>query len=265
MAGSVGPSPQTSGMSSFKGARNRTLSRDGYRCRRCFRYRVPLTIHHIKPRRESGTNEAENLITLCCDCHALWHDGEHTTQWESFADFLGAAIHLSPWQLLMLQKCSPIRENQVCVRWPLSLEQLSERLWRWRWTDKPIELMRKRKYGYVSYHYDFTLSRGPTINYVRPYNDSSLPDSPGASRSRHLPAEADTPLFREAKVRVDSDLFWVYLRKIFLAEPSRREHVRRVLPGPKEGHGEVRHAHTEIDERLRRALEADKIGIGRLR
>ena len=32
--------------------------------------------------------------------------------------------------------------------------------------------MRKRKCGYVSYHSDFTVSRGPTINSVRPYNDS---------------------------------------------------------------------------------------------
>ena len=89
----------------------------------------------------------------------------------SFADFLGAEVLLSPWHSHLLQKWSPLREGWVCIRWPLSLEQLSEQLW-WRWIDKPIGLMRKRKCGYVSYHSDFTVSRGPTINSVRPYNDS---------------------------------------------------------------------------------------------
>lgn len=55
--------------------RREVLARDRYRCRRkgCHHTRH-LHIHHLKPRLEGGTNEAENLITLCTQCHHLWHE-----------------------------------------------------------------------------------------------------------------------------------------------------------------------------------------------
>ncbi len=43
--------------------------RDGYRCVLCGRNGVTLNVHHIQARREGGTNDLDNLITLCYDCH----------------------------------------------------------------------------------------------------------------------------------------------------------------------------------------------------
>lgn len=48
------------------------LKRDKYRCRRCdkrTRSRWDGTAHHIKPRREGGSNLLHNLIWLCHPCH----------------------------------------------------------------------------------------------------------------------------------------------------------------------------------------------------
>lgn len=48
------------------------LKRDDYRCYRCEKrnaYGKGLTIHHIIPRDEDGSNEMSNLITLCIPCH----------------------------------------------------------------------------------------------------------------------------------------------------------------------------------------------------
>jgi hypothetical protein len=55
--------------------RREVFSRDGHRCRApgCRNTRF-LEVHHIKPRSKGGTNELENLITLCSACHRLWHE-----------------------------------------------------------------------------------------------------------------------------------------------------------------------------------------------
>jgi RNA-directed DNA polymerase len=45
------------------------LARDGYRCTQCGNTKS-LHIHHCHPRRQNGTNEMDNLLTLCKDCHA---------------------------------------------------------------------------------------------------------------------------------------------------------------------------------------------------
>lgn len=57
--------------------RDAVLCRDGWGCARC---RAPgfLEIHHIKPRRKGGTDEVNNLVTLCEYCHALL-DGSRRT------------------------------------------------------------------------------------------------------------------------------------------------------------------------------------------
>lgn len=49
--------------------------RDHYRCREC-RTSKELTVHHIKPRSEGGTNNLSNLITLCRRCHDLIELGD---------------------------------------------------------------------------------------------------------------------------------------------------------------------------------------------
>lgn len=48
--------------------------RDGFACVRCGA-RNKLTIDHIKPRREGGGNELENLRTLCRPCHQQLNKG----------------------------------------------------------------------------------------------------------------------------------------------------------------------------------------------
>jgi len=55
--------------------RREVLARDKYRCRApgCGRTRF-LEVHHIKPRRQGGSNRVENLVTMCGACHRLWHE-----------------------------------------------------------------------------------------------------------------------------------------------------------------------------------------------
>jgi hypothetical protein len=48
------------------------LARDRHRCTGCGATRF-LEVHHLKPRREGGSNAAGNLITLCSRCHAFQH------------------------------------------------------------------------------------------------------------------------------------------------------------------------------------------------
>lgn len=53
------------------------LERDGYTCQDCGSKRgdpgVRLQVHHIRPVRQGGKNQPENLITLCSGCHAGRH------------------------------------------------------------------------------------------------------------------------------------------------------------------------------------------------
>lgn len=55
-----------------KETRKHVYRRDGYRCALCDSTQY-IQIHHAIPRGEGGTNHAQNLITLCMDCHALAH------------------------------------------------------------------------------------------------------------------------------------------------------------------------------------------------
>lgn len=49
--------------------------RDHYRCRECFRERpnVQLQVHHKVEKRQGGTDDLSNLVTLCTECHAGHH------------------------------------------------------------------------------------------------------------------------------------------------------------------------------------------------
>jgi len=55
--------------------RREVLARDQHRCQApgCGRTRF-LEVHHIVSRQKGGSNEAENLMTLCASCHRLWHE-----------------------------------------------------------------------------------------------------------------------------------------------------------------------------------------------
>lgn len=47
--------------------------RDGWRCRRCGASGQALHVHHIVSLSRGGTNEPDNLITLCETCHSEYH------------------------------------------------------------------------------------------------------------------------------------------------------------------------------------------------
>ena len=52
------------------------LHRDNYTCQCCGKKNCRLEVHHIKFRSNGGTDDEENLITLCEDCHKKIHKGE---------------------------------------------------------------------------------------------------------------------------------------------------------------------------------------------
>ena len=62
--------------------RERVLRRDHRRCRHCQTGRA-LTVHHIVPRAEGGTDEPRNLVTLCAACHD-WAEIERPS-WDELA------------------------------------------------------------------------------------------------------------------------------------------------------------------------------------
>ena len=55
--------------------RREVIARDRHRCQApgCNRTRF-LEVHHAIPRASGGTNQPDNLTTLCAACHRLWHE-----------------------------------------------------------------------------------------------------------------------------------------------------------------------------------------------
>lgn len=53
--------------------RKSALKRDNYTCQRCFADDVTLQAHHIVPRSQGGSDNVENLITLCRPWHGVQH------------------------------------------------------------------------------------------------------------------------------------------------------------------------------------------------
>ena len=62
----------------FSSRREAVLHRDGYTCQLCGRKHTRLEVHHIIYRSQGGTDDEDNLITLCEDCHDKVHDGSLT-------------------------------------------------------------------------------------------------------------------------------------------------------------------------------------------
>ena len=49
--------------------RKAVILRDGCKCMECKKTNTKLEVHHIRPRRNGGSNTLGNLITLCSKCH----------------------------------------------------------------------------------------------------------------------------------------------------------------------------------------------------
>lgn len=59
-------------LSEWRELRNYILARDKHRCLRCdkrFRAKGKLSVHHLIPRSNGGSNDPSNLVTLCHKCH----------------------------------------------------------------------------------------------------------------------------------------------------------------------------------------------------
>ena len=59
----------------YSSRREAILHRDNYTCQCCGKKNCRLEVHHIKFRRNGGTDDEENLITLCKECHDGIHAG----------------------------------------------------------------------------------------------------------------------------------------------------------------------------------------------
>lgn len=62
----------------FENTKAMILNRDGYKCQYCKGKHKDskLEVHHIIFRSQGGSDEPENLITLCHTCHKALHDGK---------------------------------------------------------------------------------------------------------------------------------------------------------------------------------------------
>ena len=62
--------------------RREVLSRDRHQCQApgCHRTRF-LEVHHLTPRTKGGTNDPNNLVTLCSACHRLSHERNAPPPW----------------------------------------------------------------------------------------------------------------------------------------------------------------------------------------
>ena len=59
----------------FSSRKEAVLNRDNYTCQCCGKKHTRLEVHHIIYRNQGGTDDEDNLITLCEDCHKAIHDG----------------------------------------------------------------------------------------------------------------------------------------------------------------------------------------------
>lgn len=56
-------------MKDWNQLRTEIIYRDTNQCQNCFRRSAFLIVHHKIPRRKGGSDDPENLITLCKICH----------------------------------------------------------------------------------------------------------------------------------------------------------------------------------------------------
>ena len=60
----------------YANAREHALVRDNYTCQCCGKKNCRVEAHHIVFRSKNGSNDLENYVTLCEDCHKAVHLGE---------------------------------------------------------------------------------------------------------------------------------------------------------------------------------------------
>lgn len=60
----------------FSSRKEAVMNRDSYTCQICGAKHIRLEVHHIVYRSKGGTDDEDNLITLCESCHKKIHKGE---------------------------------------------------------------------------------------------------------------------------------------------------------------------------------------------
>ena len=78
-------------------------ARDGFRCRSCGT-RDHLEVHHIRQRKDGGSNSPDNLITLCHGCHRAWHEGKKDRVTLSEDPGFKAASQMSTMRWILLAR-----------------------------------------------------------------------------------------------------------------------------------------------------------------
>ena len=63
----------------YRKLRTQVLNRDGWRCQRCGSF-INLQVHHIRPRSRLGDDTETNLITLCANCHRIFHRSRNSRE-----------------------------------------------------------------------------------------------------------------------------------------------------------------------------------------
>lgn len=79
----------------YSSRREAILHRDNYTCQCCGKKNCRLEVHHIKFKSNDGTDDEENLITLCEDCHKKVHRGEIVLEKKPKKMNLKQATHMS--------------------------------------------------------------------------------------------------------------------------------------------------------------------------
>lgn len=60
----------------FQNVRHAILARDNYQCQNCKTRDGVFEVHHLVFRSKGGSDEPENLVTLCRKCHRDYHSGK---------------------------------------------------------------------------------------------------------------------------------------------------------------------------------------------
>lgn len=87
--------------------REAILYRDKRRCLRCDKVfpKRDLSVHHVVPRSEDGSDQPQNLVTLCHKCH----DHVELNEYRVVADIIGSYADGSP---VKLPKEKPINNRK---------------------------------------------------------------------------------------------------------------------------------------------------------
>jgi hypothetical protein len=79
--------------------RDQVLIRDNQICLRCdkkFRAKGKLSVHHVIPRSEDGSNDFTNLVTLCNPCHDHVEINRYRTVAEIIGSYEDPAVVIEP-------------------------------------------------------------------------------------------------------------------------------------------------------------------------